>query len=238
MTGTRSTRGWLTLAVVLLSLGFCAQVVAAVKKWMDYDRLRSIERFLDAVYPPLQQHGGFLTMQTEEFNSSSSQLNLFFVQCWPGSGVPGGAVRADFLPHCSGNIGSVNSDFLRIIVVMGPARFPIHSFSADGKFVLEKQDEFIAEIKDHPDWKEPEKLDVLKKAGARFGPENKDDFLKTVPVDVVYEFSGCRLGLKTATFGADYGWAIQGTYRHGKKDYPCHASFEPFEGKLIGLDEL
>ena len=220
-------------AVLLLS----GHSTAAAKKWVDYDRLRAIERFLNAVYPEFQQHGGFLTVQTGEFNSSSDQLNLFFVQCWPGSGVPAQGTKPLF-PHCNSNIGSIDSDFLSLIVHTGPARFPIQQFSAQGKFVDEKQNRFLAEVKAHPEWQEPEKLEALRKAGPNFGPENKEAFLKSVPAEIVYQFSSCRLNLKTATFGADYGWVVQGTHRRGKRDYPCHANFEPFEGKLNGIDQV
>jgi hypothetical protein len=126
-----------------------------------------------------------------------------------------------------------------MIVWAAPTKFPIHHFDARGKFVDEKQNGFLAEIKAHPESKEPEKLDALRKAAPTFGPENKEAFLKSVPADVIYQFSGCRLILTTATFGADYGWVINGTYRPPKlKQLPCHANFEPFDGKLIGIDEL
>ncbi len=221
---------------VFVALTLSRQSLASGKKWVDYDRLRGIERFLNAVYPELQRHGGFLTMQTEEFNSNSDQLNLFFVQCWPGSGVPGAGGKAP--PHCNSYIGSVVSDFLDLIVWTGPAKFPIRHFDARGKFVDEKQNGFLAEMKAHPEWNEPEKLEALRKAGPKFGPENKEAFLKSVPADVIYQFSACRLNLGTATFGAGYGWVVQGTYHQLKRDLPCHANFEPFEGKLIGIDEI
>jgi hypothetical protein len=224
----------LTIVACFIVLMLCGPTVA--KSWTDYDRLHAVEKFLDAVYPELQQHGGFLTMQTEEFNSNSDQLYLFFVQCWPGSGVPGGGEKAP--PHCNGYIGSVVSDFLDLIVWTGPAKFPIRHFDARGKFVDEKQNRFLAEMKAHPEWKEPEKLEALRKAGPKFGPENKEAFLKSVPAEIVYQFSSCRLNLGTATFGPDYGWVIQGTHRQFKRDLPCHANFEPLDGKLIGIDEV
>ncbi len=175
----RENRTGTLLATVasFIALTLCGPGTAAAKKWVDYDRLRAIERFLNAVYPELRQHGGFLTMQTEEFNSNADQLYLFFVQCRPGSGVPGGAPRPHFLPPCNANIGSVVSDFLELSVWTGPARFPIRHFYARGKFIDEKQNAFLADIKAHPEWKEPEKLEALRKADPKFGPENKEAFL-------------------------------------------------------------
>lgn len=231
------------VTLVFFALTLCSQSLASGQKHADYDRLHAVERFLDAIYPQLQQHGGFLTLQTEEFNRTSAAVdfsapvNLFFVQCWPGSGVPAGGTKT-LLPHCNGNVGSVVSDFLHIILETGPAKFPIHRFYAQGKFVEEKQNALLTEIQAHPEWSESEKFDAVKKAGARFGPENKEKFVKSVPADVIYQFSACRLNLGTASFGPDYGWVIQGTRGQGHKQYPCHAGFEPFDGKLIGIDEV
>ena len=90
---------------------------------------------------------------------------------------------------------------------MGPAKFPIHHFYAQGTFVQEKRAVLLAEMKSHPEWKDPEMLELLQKAGATFGPENRDDFLKSVPATAIYEFSACRLDLRTATFSAgSYAW--------------------------------
>ena len=77
----------LIAAVSYLVLACCSQSFA-VKKWVDYDRLRAVEKFLDAVYSPLLQEKALSTLQTVEFNSNSPTLDLFFTQCRPGSGVP------------------------------------------------------------------------------------------------------------------------------------------------------
>jgi hypothetical protein len=226
----------LASAVGFLALLLCEHGLAA-NRWSDYDRLRAVEKFLDAVYPHLGQEKGLLTVQTDEFNSYPGRLYVFFIECRPGSGVPGGGGTLPY-PNCSGVVGSVHSEFLQATIETGPEKFPIHRFYAQGKFVEDKQSDLLAEIKAHPDWKEPDLLAALRKAGAKFGPENKEAFLRSVPIDVIYEFSACRLDLRNATFGADYGWVVQGTYRQGRKQYPCHATFEPFDGKLIGIDEV
>lgn len=238
MDGEKRIYTLLAAVAVCIGLLLCSHGTVAARKGADYDRLRAIERFLSAVYPELQQHGGFLTLQTDEFNSGpGGEIYLSFVQCWPGSGVPAQGTKP-LLPHCNSYLGSVDSDFLQMIVWAGPAEFPIRHFDARGKFVDEKQNTFIADLKAHPEWKEPEKLEALLKAGPKYGPENKEAFLKSVPADIIYQFSSCRLNFGIATFGADYGWVIQGTHHERNRDYPCHANFEPFEGRLVGLDQL
>jgi hypothetical protein len=233
---SKHTGRFLIAVVSFLVLTFCGQGIAINKKWVDYDRLHAVEKFLDEAYPQLVQEKGLLTVQTDEFNSYSGTLYLFFIQCRPGSGVPGGSEKP-LHPHCP--IGSVDSEFLHISVEMGPASFPIHRFYAEGDFVQDKRGAMLSEIKSHPEWKEPDMLDALRKANPKFGPENKDAFLKSVPASVIYEFSACVLDLGRTTFSAgSNAWDIQGTYQQPKGKYPCSATFEPFDGKLLGIDEV
>lgn len=70
------------------------------------------------------------------------------------------------IPYCNGYLGSVVSDFLELVLWTPPAKLPILHFEATGKFVDEKQNEFLADIKVHPEWKEPKKLEVLRKGGS------------------------------------------------------------------------
>lgn len=93
------------------------------------------------------------------------------------------------------------------------AKRPLHQFYPQGRFVDEKLSTLLSDIKAHPEWKEPEKLEALRAAGPKFGPENKKALLKSVPAGFIYQFSGCRLNFRTATSGAGYGWVIQSTYR-------------------------
>jgi len=117
-----------------------------------------------------------------------------------------------------------------LIVETGPAEFPIHHFYAQGSFVQERRAALLAETNSHPELKEPEFLEALQTSGAKFGPENKESFIKSVPTDVIYKFSACRLDLKTTIFSAEsFAWVIQGTWQSTRK-YPCTATFEPFDG--------
>jgi hypothetical protein len=235
---SKCTGGPLIALVSVLILTFYSQGFATTKKWLEYDRLRAVERFLDTVYPQLLQEKGLLTLQTDELNSHWGTLYVFFTRCDPGSGVPGGGVKALY-PSCSPAIGSASSEFLHLSVEMGPAKFPIRRFYAQGNLVQERRTALLAEVKVHPEWKEPEMLDALSKAGAKFGPDNKEAFLKLVPAASIFEFSACQLDLGSGTFSTgDYSWSIRGTYQQAKGKYPCSATFEPFDGKLLAIDEV
>jgi hypothetical protein len=83
MDGEKRIYTLLATAAACVGLLLCSHICRAERA--DHDRLRVIERFLSAVYPELQQHGGFLTLQTDEFNSGpGGEIYLSFVQCWPG----------------------------------------------------------------------------------------------------------------------------------------------------------
>ncbi len=211
----------------------------------DFDRVRVIQDFLDAVYPDLRQEQGLLSFQTPEFNGACCpQMEVTFVQCRVGSGVPGGGGPHRPLPGCGNFYGDAKSDFLTILYDPGSRRFPIRQFSAQGKFILSKLDALNEEIKAHPDWGPEQNAEALRQAKPKFGPDDKDALLHAVPYDILYRFSGCRLIAQSATLllgrvdkGSNILWSMNGRRRDPtrRRNLPCNASFEPFEGKLQGI---
>jgi hypothetical protein len=228
------------LAVSALLLLTSLPVAAnKVGKWKEYDRILAIEHFLDAVYPDLRQEHGLLTFRTTEFNLAGGTQYVSFVRCHVGSGVSGGSPRPVIMPNCSGFHESGTSGFLHLEIDLGPRNAPIRNFEAGGTFFGEEFgafSEWIAKLQ--PNWGEEETKQVhdqLNQSHPKFGPENHDDFLQTVPAAVIYEFSGCRLSLDQAKFLSNARWYVPGTRGEGKGGYPCDAQFEPFGGKLVSL---
>jgi hypothetical protein len=63
----------------------------------DYDRLRTVERFLTVLYPRLTKVRGTLTYQTGELNWPNYDFLYFHLQrCNPGSGIRGGLYHSIF----------------------------------------------------------------------------------------------------------------------------------------------
>lgn len=214
---------------------------AAGRSWGDYDRMLTTERFLVAVYPELLQERGLLTFQTQEFNLTPGwPLYVHLLRCHPGSGVPAGGQHPLRRP-CPGPMQPDATNFLMVSVDSFSSRFPIFRFGAGGDFVDAKLRALRAEIRSHPEWDEKAMLEALRLARPQFGPDSREAFLKKVPKEVIYRFSGCRLDLKKASFGAfvsgELGmmWRVPGTSRvRGNKEI-CSATFEPFEGKLLTI---
>jgi hypothetical protein len=208
-----------------------------VKKWYDYDRMKVVETFLNTIYPELRQDNGLLTFRTREFNLPGDDLRVSFVRCRVGSGVPAGNVRRT-LPNCDMLYESGTSEFLTLALRMGTHKFPIYWFEAKGNF-FEQREELLERANAHPEWNERKRLESLAEVHPKFGPENRELFLRTLPVDTVYRFSGCRLILNQTKFddtGID--WYVPGTVRRGRKSSPCQAQFDPLGGNLLGISQL
>jgi hypothetical protein len=231
-----------TFLIALAAL-FSSPLISTEKQfadWVNYDRMRAIERFLDAVYPQLQQEKGLLTFRTMEFNiASTDTLYVSFVRCRVGSGVPAGGGTFP-PPNCGNFLDSGSSAYLNFTVETGPREFPIGVFDARGEFVAAKLEELRKEMKAHQEWSERETLNALNQAQPKFGPDNRRAFLQTIPADAIYRFSGCRLDVNSAKFlWAGPYWSVPGTYNNGKRGaYPCSVSFEPFEGRLLGIGRV
>jgi hypothetical protein len=228
----------LVLLLAVLALGADTKIP---RKWVDYDRMSAVQDFLVAVYPDLRTEKGILTFRTMEFNILGSEINVSFVQCRPGSGVPAGGFYPGMPPlhTCNFAYETSHSQFLELTVVMGPHDAPIRHFEASGEFVAGKLESFRKEVKAHPDWQEKDILAALAASQAKFGPEQRDQFLRAIPSTMIAKYSGCRLDLNKAKFmGGESNWLIPGTARRGKESVPCNVKFEPFEGKLLSIDEL
>lgn len=247
----------LCFLTLLISLLTSLVLMAKDKDWGAYDRLLVTQRFLYALYPDLQNARGLFILRTEGLHPATKEVagpgEIDVISCLSGSGVPGGSVPGappppPPPPHCNGLYPSGPSEFLTV-EVMFSTRYPIGSFSVGGSFARSKSKPAEKEIIEHPEWKEEQRIDALRRANPRFGPDQKQEFLRTVPVDAILKFTGCHLQLDTATLYAWRGddappyptiaeaaWRISGQYRRtGKRPEKCSAAFEPFDGRLIHL---
>ncbi len=221
------------------------------KRDLPFDRLRKVEEFFDLVYPDLKTQRGIVFLSAVEFHAiTGAQDQVNFIPCYPGSGIP---LATEPLPnYCAGTYLPHSSSFLSASFWFSK-RFPIRWFGAAGSFVNEKVKAVQEEIAKHPEWTtQEERLDALRRANPRFGPEKKEEFLKTVPARAIYEFTGCHLDLSTAHLVATWEeakpdppliqvvWSISGHQgRHAKPETDrCWATFEPFDGKLLSIQQI
>ena len=97
-------------------------------------------------------------------------------------------------------------------------------------------------VEAHPEWSEERALAELNRAGARFGPEKKDELLKTVRLEKYERFIG-HFTIKSVEFAAlsephegnfaFLWWRIKlDVELSGGSHTEYSLIFEPFEGKL------
>jgi hypothetical protein len=223
---------------IILAVGFTA--AAQDRTWGSFDRVLLTKNFLEAIYPDLKQTQGLIILRTG--SGTRDEIDLF--PCQPGSGV--GQPGHDFV-HCIGLYPPIPSEFLTTSINFVDI-YPIYEISIGGNFVRAKNVPLEKEMIAHPKWREEQMIDALRRAHPRFGPDNKLEFLDTLPTKVILKFTGCRLEPSTAVLHAfrqegkpepPMGaaiWRVAGTRQHGKTNDSCVARFEPFEGRLISID--
>lgn len=238
-------------SLMFIIVALCAlSALGQVQNWGPFDRLLVTQEFLDAIYPDLKHYEGLLTLRAVEFHTATGQGNVVdMLPCKPGSGYvdysnlgPGQAPP----PQCGdGRLRSMSPDFLTMDVTFG-TKNPIRQFGAAGSFVHVKSERVEKQIAEHPGWDEQQNVNALRHANPRFGPDNKTEFLGTVPTEAIFKFTGCRLQPESAEFHAfrqegeahlargTVEWRIPGRRRFERTDEEdsCVARFEPFDAKL------
>jgi hypothetical protein len=107
----------------------------------------------------------------------------------------------------------------------------------------DKKDKQISElVNTHRNWSDAQVVRALKEAGAKYGPEDKDSFLASLPLKDLEEFLG-KLTIKSAEFQLRHDqpggpipelwWTVEAESRStGGKTQIFTLILEPFAGKL------
>jgi hypothetical protein len=240
------------LAIVIAVVWACS-ALAQDKDWGPFDRLLVTQKFLDAVYPDLKHVEGALILHAVEFHAATGQGNqIDLVPCHPGSGIvtySNLAPGQEPPPNCgSGGFPSPFSDFLTLSVIFS-IKYPLRSFGAGGSFLQAKSDPVKKQIVAHPEWDEQQRIKALQAAHPRFGVDDKQELISSIPSDALFRFTGCKLQLDSATLFAtrdelkpyppssQVGWHVSGYHPDAVKDSGdrCSAIFEPFDGRLLQI---
>jgi len=119
----------------------------------------------------------------------------------------------------------------------------IFEISSGGSTVnMERLGNVRQQVDLHPEWSDKDIEDVLRKSGARFGPQAKRDLFRLLPIEVFKQLLG-EVQIASVIFStrnpiALLEWEVTlSVHRRGENDLQYIATFEPFEGKMIHLFE-
>jgi len=113
-----------------------------------------------------------------------------------------------------------------------------------GPFVQGRRDEFAKEVDKHPEWSDAKAMAALNEAGAKYGPDHKDELLRALPLEELKPFMGGELEVVSAELylrpgtskKADLTWGIRTKWHSPDgREAGCTLIFEPFEGKLQSI---
>jgi hypothetical protein len=121
---------------------------------------------------------------------------------------------------------------------------------ANSDAVHEQQREALHHlVASHPDWSNAQIANALKQAGAQFGPEDKEAFVNSLPLNKAERFLG---KIKITSVQFEYpardqngqfttlglSWVVQAAAELPDGTHPAYTLvFEPFEGKLTDLGQ-
>ncbi len=121
---------------------------------------------------------------------------------------------------------------------------------ADGSDIIHSaQNSYIEKlIESHPEWSDAKAYEELKKAGALYGPADKEQFLRSVHLDRFERVLG-RLKIKSVEFNGlstDHVGSFAGMFWDIEVDAQLPNGirskyglmFEPFGGRLVGIERL
>lgn len=212
---------------------------------LSYDRVQFIDEFVRAIYPDIADKQGLVTVRAFFDRDPFHYMQMSIHFCEIGSSVRGrSSTRQTPLP---GNMpcrpertSSVVLADIDIVALFGPKDPPLTGYTAKGKFVDDQLKAVLDNIKDDASWTDAQWLAALRSKNPKYGPDDRDLFLKIIPVHTVEEFTGCRLRPDIAQFLTRLSenvepilsWRVEGNTRDNGR---CAALFEPFGGHLTRL---
>jgi hypothetical protein len=104
-----------------------------------------------------------------------------------------------------------------------------------GPTIDSRRDKVLEELKIHSGRSEAQLAEALNKAGAKYGPDHKAEFLRAVPLERLGPYLGGELKIVSVDFlpRAGLSWAVQTRWHSPDgREADCTLSFEPFDGLL------
>jgi hypothetical protein len=205
------------------------------------------QEFLKSMYPNLSGKKRFLTIQTSIlYDEPAAQLNQF--QLFVGAGP-----KDQLLGYLGGYMGEKPPKDYKPGPVY-PKQFLTVGFKFDNQGRLlslapsgpalgnpDANDAFLTSVEDHPEWSDERLAAALKDEGAKYGPTDKKDFTRNLPIRTLQRFLGKMNILSVEFTGLDRPnilpmWVVKakaGPPAANQLTYELW--FEPFKGDLIEI---
>jgi hypothetical protein len=261
---------WLMRTLMLLPIVFgidasSAQVAhpsaepdsAAQSPWAEGpDTFAMFQKFLLVVYPEFKEKGGyeFAVSVFGDFKRTDSEKNYTLRLIYPrisGEQERSGNDAGNQVP-CKPDPSTENDSVMESSISFSDYDHRIVMFSnvsdyVNGRKLSRAQDE----VHRHPGWTDEQVSKYLKSIGAQYGPWNKDELIKKIPVTQLEPFLG-KLTLTSLQFvvqvpegnvtGGPHTillWqAFVTTHNPDGEEISFSLNFEPFEGKFVRLVEV
>jgi hypothetical protein len=237
---------FLALGLFLFLLTPKSQSLAPAEPQNPFTVTREI---LQAFYPEIFSNGWYVNFSTGQPIDSSP-----WGQFW-GSGfkVMRFSPGVSWNPTFDATTGKMrptpeNTEFLEGSTWIGN-HGEILRLIVNGNLACSDKTETIRKlVESHPEWPETQAIQALKQAGARYGPAEKEQFVSSLHLENAEKVLG-RLKIKLVEFDGlsdehvgDFARLFWIVHAEGQFPDGSHRlygfSFEPFEGKLIGLSPI
>ncbi len=204
-----------------------------------YNYVGVARQFLREVYPGLTRQFS-VTIHDHQPLDGSDMLTSFGIELskpeWRPSGVPPGSP-----PQVEPNICGEGC-VCKNPVVTGLFGFDWQSENPEvvmawmgGPFLTCRLDRLLEAVSKHADWTDARILTELRSSGAKFGPDRKEEFIRSLPIAKLKPFVG-EIEVRSVEFEVrELTWLVRLTWhdREGHVDQKSFLIFEPFEGRLI-----
>jgi hypothetical protein len=177
--------------ILLISALFACCVPAVTGATGPDDYTARAKQFLRTLYPGLPRVRAVIYDETDLGGRPANPdvITPLVIQLYPS---PHQAVVVGQPPPSQDIVLAARFDFdlethdLRRVWVSGP-------------FVDGRQEKLMKEVDAHPEWSDEQVVKALKAAGARFGPDDREAFLRALPLKELEPFTG-RLEVRSVYF--------------------------------------
>jgi hypothetical protein len=226
---------WLTAAALFVILNS-----AASQPLLAADNVGLAKQALKSLYPELKGRGLHLTID------DGSRLDFAEI---------GGDFVIDVFeppPHINISVRQCPPTLVSTRFMFASGDWRLFGYSAAGPVVNTQKRESLNDLVDsHPEWTDSQIGEALTKAGAKFGPNAKDQLVRALPIAALEALAG-KIEVISVQFtlrdkeqmkehlpAASLMWAVEFmSHVDGQPDRKYFALFEPFEGKLTSIGKI